>query len=108
MAVEDELERVKRAVQMLSEMYVHSVGRIAALEIIAAKAVFDRAALHDDPFEWVQGYVRLMQADLDAAVPASPDQRQFEQATQTAIEEFLEQMLMKAGSLPGAPSNRPN
>src|SRR5687767_11756722 len=107
MSIEDELETLKLGFKQLYEMHVQTVGRISALEIIAARAVYDRAMIETNPFEWVQDYVRLVTADTKQMIsPANPMQQPMARAAEAALEEFLEALLRMAGSLPGAPSNR--
>lgn len=104
MAEDGELEQIKDAVRALHHLHVQNVGRIAALEVIAAKAVYDRAMLSDNPFEFAQGYIRAMRQDVAGAIPSEGREAE-EKAFHSALEDFLEQILMKAGVLPGAPSS---
>ena len=96
----DELERLKQAVRMLSDLYVQSVGRISALEAIATRAVIDQASTEPDPVQYVQDLVRRMQQDLEGLAPAEPNshQEQFARATESAMEDFIEQVLSKVQS----------
>ena len=96
----DELERLKQAVRMLSDLYVQSVGRISALETIAARAIIEHASAEPNPVEYVQDLARRMQQDLEGTSSPEPNshQEQFTRATESALEDFVEQVLSKIKS----------
>ena len=85
---EQRIKNLENAMQQMFDHYWRFQGRIHALEVLATLAVFDRASLDANPFEWVQNYVRVVET---------------KQETKIAIDEFLEQLVRMASALKGAP-----
>jgi hypothetical protein len=85
-------------------------ARINALEAIATQAVFDRANLEADPFQWVQDLIKSIEVTKNALIPHADDPSKGERLkkeTVIALDEFLEGLVEKSGNLRVSPSQRP-
>jgi len=106
---EQRIAELEKAMHQMAGHYWRLSGRICALELIASLAVFDRANLEPNPFQWVQDYAKNLGAATKKLVPDVDDPSKGERLkkeTTDALEEFLEQLLSRAGILKGAPSKR--
>jgi hypothetical protein len=104
--LEKRIQNLENAMTQMADHYWRFQGRINALELFAHQAVFDRANMTDNPFAWVQQYVANMQQTLKGLIPETDDPSKADRLTQEvrrASEDFLEQLLMQARNLKGAP-----
>jgi hypothetical protein len=64
------------------------------------------AKLQSKPFQWIQDYLEAMRQTSKGLIPLTDDPSKDDRLlveTKTAVDEFLEQLVMQAGRLPGAP-----
>lgn len=107
---EQRIENLEQAVLRMVADYWRFQGRINVLEAIATQAIFDRANLEANPFQWVQDYIRSIEVTKNALIPDVDDPSKGERLkkeTVIALDEFLEGLVEKSGSLRGAPPQRP-
>jgi len=104
---EDRIANLEQAMHQMAANYWRIQGRINALEIIAGQAILDYANLANNPFEWIQTYVKSMETTRKSLIPDVDDQPKGErlrEETVIAIDEFLETLLGQSDRLKGAPS----
>jgi hypothetical protein len=105
----DRLAALERNAAEMANHYWRFQGRINALELIATLATLDFAKLQPNPFEYIQAYVEAMRQTTKGLTPDVDDQgkgARLISETRHAIDDHLQQILMHAGQLKGAPGNQ--
>lgn len=90
----------------LEEQYWRIQGRLNAVEWILTSEIFNMAKMQPNPFGWIQAFVeagRQTSQGLKPDLMPEGEAVRLVDETRRAYDEFLEQIVLHAGQLPGAP-----
>ncbi|MDH6259033.1 hypothetical protein [Bradyrhizobium sp. BR13661] len=91
---------------MTEDQFWRIQGRLNAIELLLMSEIFNMARLQPDPFPWMQRFIeatRFTSRGLAPDIMPDNEAARLTRETRDAVDEFLEQVVVHAGHLPGAP-----
>lgn len=93
---------------MTDDQFWRIQGHLNAIELILQLGVLNLAQTQQNPFMWVQQYleaVRQSGATLMPDVMEPSEAKRLKVETKAALDDFLSDLIGRAGGLKGAPGN---
>jgi hypothetical protein len=88
------------------DRYWKILGQLNALELIAMVGILDMSNTQENPFQWIQAYVRAMRQTTSTLTLDTTDPEKHARSlseTKDAIDNFLRQLIQHSRQVPGSP-----